>query len=149
MTLKSETPANYWSSFHWYPEAHRGNKISDALEAAIKEKTKETYLSGYHSPAHSGILAFANGIKRADGKTDSESVMKAMEGMTFDMSKGKATFRKEDHQAIVNVDYVRFDPDPGSSQGWKVTDFKSIEGADLLEPPSPGKPVTYQYFKKT
>jgi branched-chain amino acid transport system substrate-binding protein len=36
---------------------------------------------------------------KAAKSTDSEALIKAMEGMSFDTPKGKMTFRKEDHQA--------------------------------------------------
>ena len=37
------------------------------------------------------------------GSTDTEKLIAAMEGMTFDTPKGKMTFRKEDHQALQDM----------------------------------------------
>ena len=37
---------------------------------------------------------------KAAGSTDTEALIKAMEGLSFDTPKGKMTFRKEDHQAL-------------------------------------------------
>jgi branched-chain amino acid transport system substrate-binding protein len=42
------------------------------------------------------------GITKAGG-TDTEKLIKAMEGMSFMTPKGKMTFRKEDHQALQSM----------------------------------------------
>jgi len=44
-------------------------------------------------------MAIVEGVKKAGG-TDTEKLIAAMEGMSFDTPKGKMTFRKEDHQAL-------------------------------------------------
>ena len=44
-------------------------------------------------------IAVVEAIKKAGG-TDTEKLIAAMEGMTFDTPKGPMTFRKEDHQAM-------------------------------------------------
>ena len=41
----------------------------------------------------------AAGVTAADGKTDSESLIKAFEGLDFKTPDGKTSFRKIDHQA--------------------------------------------------
>ena len=44
-------------------------------------------------------IAIVEGLKKA-GTTDSATLIKTMEGMSFEGPKGKMTFRKEDHQAL-------------------------------------------------
>jgi branched-chain amino acid transport system substrate-binding protein len=51
-------------------------------------------------------MAVVEGIKKAGG-TDTEKLIAAMEGMSFDTPKGKMTFRKEDHQALQNMYHFR------------------------------------------
>jgi branched-chain amino acid transport system substrate-binding protein len=47
-------------------------------------------------------MAVVEGINKAGG-TDTEKLIAAMEGMSFDTPKGKMTFRKEDHQALQSM----------------------------------------------
>ena len=41
------------------------------------------------------------------GSTDTEKLIAAMEGMSFDTPKGTMTFRKEDHQALQDMYHLR------------------------------------------
>ena len=45
-------------------------------------------------------IAVVEALKKTDGDTDTNKLITAMEGMSFDTPKGKMTFRKEDHQAM-------------------------------------------------
>ena len=51
-------------------------------------------------------VAVVEGIKKA-GSTDTEKLIAAMEGMSFETPKGRMTFRKEDHQAMQNMYHFR------------------------------------------
>ena len=62
--------------------------------------------------------------------------------MTFDTAMGSRTFRKEDHQAILDMNIVNIDP-RNEEPGWFVKDVVKIAGADIIEPPTPGSPVKY------
>src|SRR3982751_5453131 len=48
----------------------------------------------------SAAIAVVAALKKTGGETDTEKLIAAMEGMSFDTPKGKMTFRKEDHQAM-------------------------------------------------
>ena len=47
-------------------------------------------------------MAVVEGITKA-GSTDTEALIKAMEGMHFQTPKGEMVFRKEDHQALQSM----------------------------------------------
>ena len=47
-------------------------------------------------------IAAVEAIKKAGG-TDTEKLIAAMEGMSFETPKGTMTFRKEDHQAMQDM----------------------------------------------
>ena len=47
-------------------------------------------------------MAIVTAIRKA-GSTDTEALIKTMEGMEFDTPKGKMIFRKEDHQALQSM----------------------------------------------
>lgn len=57
-------------------------------------------------------IAIVEGIKKA-GSTDTEELIKAMEGMSFEGPKGKMTFRKEDHQALQPLYAIRLESKAG------------------------------------
>jgi branched-chain amino acid transport system substrate-binding protein len=50
-------------------------------------------------------------MKKANS-TDTEKLIAAMEGMSFDSPKGRMTFRKEDHQAMQSMWHFRVKVDP-------------------------------------
>lgn len=62
-------------------------------------------------------IAIVEAIKKTGGKTDTESLIKAMEGMSFDTPKGKMTFRPEDHQAMQSMYHFRIAADPNLAWG--------------------------------
>ena len=57
-------------------------------------------------------MAVVEALKRTGGDTDTEKLIKAMEGMRFDTPKGPMTFRKEDHQAMQSMYHFRVKVDP-------------------------------------
>jgi branched-chain amino acid transport system substrate-binding protein len=74
------------------------NKMNDWLVAEHQKRfgaPPDFFTAGGFAAAS----AVVNGIKRAGG-TDTEKLIRAMEGMSFDTPKGSMTFRKEDHQAL-------------------------------------------------
>lgn len=145
-TLKKGTPKGMWTGHHWYHGAYENDPISKALYNEIVARTGDKYPQGYTGEAHSAILAIANGIKRAQ-KTETDALISAMEGMSFDTCKGSRTFRKEDHQAIVDVNFLSFEPDQ-SEQGWKVVDYRVVKGADVLADPAPGKDAPLRFLRR-
>lgn len=60
----------------------------------------------------SAAIAVVEGIRKA-GSTDTEELITAMEGMSFETPKGTMTFRAEDHQALQSMYHfkIRVDPD--------------------------------------
>lgn len=77
--------------------------------------------------------AIIDGIKKA-GSTDTDKLIAAMEGMTFDTPKGKMTFRKEDHQAMQVQYQFRMKKAPGTSE-WDVADLvREIPASEMPVP---------------
>jgi branched-chain amino acid transport system substrate-binding protein len=56
-------------------------------------------------------MAAVTALKKA-GSTDTEKLIAAMEGMSFDTPKGKMVFRKEDHQALQSMYHFKIRVDP-------------------------------------
>lgn len=61
-------------------------------------------------------IALVEALKRA-GSADSEKLIPAMEGMSFETPKGRMVFRKEDHQALQSMYHFRIRVDPSVPWG--------------------------------
>lgn len=145
-TLKKDTPDGMWTGHHWYYGAYENNPVSVALYNEIVKRSGEKHPQGFTGEAHTAIRAIASGVARAQA-TDTESVIAAMEGMSFDTCKNRRTFRKEDHQADADINFVSFAPDD-TEQGWKVKDYKIVKAVDVMPPPAPGKPLALPFLEK-
>lgn len=55
-------------------------------------------------------MAIVSALKKTNGNTDSNKLIAAMEGMSFETPKGPMTFRKEDHQAMQSMYHFRVAP---------------------------------------
>jgi branched-chain amino acid transport system substrate-binding protein len=76
-------------------------------------------------------IATVTAIKKAGG-TDTEKLIAAMEGMSFDTPKGKMVFRKEDHQALQSMYHFKLKDDPNVA--WAVPELVrelKIEDMDI------------------
>lgn len=65
----------------------------------------------------SAAMAIVTALKKTNGDTDSNKLIAAMEGMSFDTPKGKMTFRKEDHQAMQSMYHFKIKVDPAFAWG--------------------------------
>ncbi|MBW7946981.1 MAG: ABC transporter substrate-binding protein, partial [Sphingomonadaceae bacterium] len=134
---------NFWAAMHWYYGGYQDNPLGKKLYEDYVAKTGDTLPIGYVEQGHAAVLAYADAI-RAAGSSAGPAVVKALEGMTFDTAKGKRTFRKEDHQAILDVNFITFGVDD-SEQGWTVSKFVRIPGEEVIEPPSPGAVLEFKF----
>ena len=57
-------------------------------------------------------MALVTALKKTSGDTNTDALITAMEGMSFDTPKGKMTFRKEDHQAMQVMYHFKIKVDP-------------------------------------
>ncbi len=62
-------------------------------------------------------IAVVEALKKSAGDTNTEKLIKTMEGMSFETPKGKMTFRKEDHQAMQSMFHTRIKNDPAFAWG--------------------------------
>ncbi len=65
----------------------------------------------------SAAMAIVTALKKTGGVTQSDKLIAAMEGMSFETPKGKMTFRKEDHQAMQSMYHFRIKNDPAFAWG--------------------------------
>ncbi|MBI5419522.1 MAG: ABC transporter substrate-binding protein [Deltaproteobacteria bacterium] len=77
--------------FHW-PNSKRNQAFVKAYTADYKD-----YPSAWAAEGYDGVYFLAEAIRKA-GSLDTEKVVAALEGLTLELPRGKATLRKEDHQ---------------------------------------------------
>ena len=78
------------------------NKMNDWLVAEHRKRFSGTPPDFFTAGGMAAAVAAVEAIKKAGG-TDTEKLIAAMEGMSFESPKGQMTFRKEDHQAMQNM----------------------------------------------
>jgi branched-chain amino acid transport system substrate-binding protein len=91
------------------------NKVNDWL-VAEHYKLHKTPPDFFTAGGMSAGIAIVEAIKKAKG-TETEKLIAAMEGMSFDTPKGKMTFRKEDHQAMQSMYHFKVKVDPAFPWG--------------------------------
>ena len=62
-------------------------------------------------------IALVEALKKTAGDTNTDKLIKTMEGMSFESPKGKMTFRKEDHQAMQSMYHFKIKADPAFAWG--------------------------------
>ncbi|MDE2297444.1 MAG: substrate-binding domain-containing protein [Burkholderiales bacterium] len=62
-------------------------------------------------------IALVDALKKTHGDTNTDKLIKTMEGMSFETPKGKMTFRKEDHQAMQSMYHFKIKVDPAFAWG--------------------------------
>jgi branched-chain amino acid transport system substrate-binding protein len=62
-------------------------------------------------------IAVVEALKKTKGDTNTDKLIAAMEGMSFETPKGKMTFRKDDHQAMQDMYHFRIKVDPAFAWG--------------------------------
>ena len=65
----------------------------------------------------SAAIAVVDALKKTKGDTNTDKLIAAMEGMSFETPKGKMTFRKEDHQAMQSMYHFKIKVDPAFAWG--------------------------------
>jgi branched-chain amino acid transport system substrate-binding protein len=65
----------------------------------------------------SAAIAVVEALKKTKGDANTNKLIAAMEGMSFETPKGKMTFRKEDHQAMQDMYHFKIKVDPAFPWG--------------------------------
>jgi branched-chain amino acid transport system substrate-binding protein len=81
----------------------------------------------------SAAMAVVEALKKTNGDTNTEKLIAAMEGMSFETPKGRMTFRKEDHQAMQDMFHFKIKNDPAFS--WGVPELVRVIKAEELQIP--------------
>lgn len=92
------------------------NPVNEALVAQHYKQFK-TPPDFFTAGGFSAAMAVVTALKKTNGDTNTDKLISAMEGMSFDTPKGKMTFRKEDHQAMQSMYHFKIKNDPAFAWG--------------------------------
>ncbi len=81
----------------------------------------------------SAAIAIVEALKKTNGETGTNKLIKAMEGMSFETPKGTMTFRPQDHQAMQDMYHFRIRNDPAFE--WGVPELvREIKASEIAVP---------------
>jgi len=123
-------PGMEGATYYYY--AIPKNPANDWLVAEHSKRFNtppDFFTAGGFSAAGAVVAA----LTKTAGKTDSETLIKAMEGMSFDTPKGMMTFRAEDHQAMQPMYGFRIAVDP--KLAWAVPELTREITIDEMKVP--------------
>jgi branched-chain amino acid transport system substrate-binding protein len=137
--MQKSTPGNLWSISFWVPgiENSRRYPLSRALHEGYTKVTGDPNPAGIVHSSHRAALGLFNGVKKA-GSTDTQAVIAALEGLTYDTAMGPYHIRKEDHQGLGQA-YIAKVGVKDEPPGYGINDAVVLNEADVAEPPTPGK----------
>ncbi len=96
------------------------NTVNDWMVAEYRKRYGGNPPDFFVAGGMAAGIAVVEAIKKAGG-TDTEKLIAAMEGMSFETPKGTMTFRKEDHQAMQNMYQFRIKKTQASE--WDLLDL--------------------------
>jgi branched-chain amino acid transport system substrate-binding protein len=113
------------------------NKMNDWL-VAEHEKRYGMPPDFFTCGGMAAAVAIVDAIKKA-GSTDTEKLIAAMEGMSFQTPKGTMTFRKQDHQAMQDMYEFRIKKAQNQKNEWDLLDLVRVIPASELPVPITNK----------
>jgi len=126
--LKAEAPVGWLvTGYPWYD-----------IHTKAHDKFLKAYQAKYHTPPRTGsvvgynmLMAVANMLKKAKS-TNTEKMVDAMAGLTFNGVFGPVTFRKIDHQSTMGayVGLTALKDGKGVMVNWKYLDGKNYLPSD-------------------
>lgn len=140
--MQKSTPANLWSISYWVPgtEAGKRNPMSTPLYDGYVKLTGDKNPPSIVQSSHRCALGLFNAINKA-GNTETDAVVAALEGLTFETAVGSYHVRKEDHQGLGTA-YIAKVGVRDAEPGYGIVDAIAYNEADVAEPASPGKAIT-------
>ncbi len=123
--LKGEAPENWLvTGYPWYDIDTAAHKtFLAAYQKRYNDYPRIGSIVGYNT-----MLAIAATIRKA-GSTETEALVDAMEGLTFDAPTGRIHFREIDHQSTMGAYVGRTKLKDGKGI---MVDWSYLEGADYL-----------------
>ena len=116
----------------YYYYAFPKNKTNEWLVAEYKKRYGGAPPDFFVAGGMAAGIAIVEAVKKAGG-TDTEKLIAAMEGLSFDSPKGPMTFRKEDHQAMQPMYHFKIKKD--QKDEWDLLELvREIPAKDIPLP---------------
>jgi branched-chain amino acid transport system substrate-binding protein len=130
MTAYKQFPGMEGAAYYYFGIPK--NPVNEAL-VSMHYKQFKAPPDFFTAGGFSAAMAVVTALKKTNGDTATNTLIKAMEGMSFDTPKGKMTFRKEDHQAMQNMYHFRIKVDPAFA--WGVPELvREIKAEEMAVP---------------
>lgn len=125
--LKDEAPVGWWvTGYPWYAiDTPEHKRFLDAYRAKYNDYPRLGSVVGY-----STVRAAAAALQKA-GSTDTEKIVAALSGLTFETPFGPVTFRAIDHQSTMGAFVGRTAVRDGKGV---MVDWRYADGKDFLPP---------------
>ena len=122
-------PGMEGATYYYYE--HPKNKVNDWLVTEHQKRFKSPP-DFFTAGGMSAGIAVVEALNKA-GSTDTEKLIAAMEGLSFESPKGRMTFRKEDHQAMQSMYHFKIKVDPNVA--WAIpTLVREIKPEEMKVP---------------
>ncbi|CAI8860215.1 branched-chain amino acid transport system substrate-binding protein [Brevibacillus sp. IT-7CA2] len=95
--------------YHSLPKTKMNDWLIDEHKKRFNGEIPDLFTAGGMTAA----VAIVEALKKTNADTDSEKLIAAMEGMTFDTPKGQMQFRAEDHQALQTLYAIKLEKKVG------------------------------------
>jgi branched-chain amino acid transport system substrate-binding protein len=107
---------------------------------AVNEAMVARHYSQFKAPpdfftagGFSAAMAVVTALKKSNGDASANTLIKTMEGMSFETPKGKMTFRADDHQAMQSMYHFKIKVDPAFA--WGVPELvREIKAEEMQVP---------------
>ncbi|WML42233.1 substrate-binding domain-containing protein [Neobacillus sp. OS1-2] len=91
------------------------NKMNDWLVAEHQKRFNGDVPDLFTPGGMSAAISIVEALKKTNGEADADTLIKTMEGMSFETPKGKMTYRGEDHQALQTLYAIKLEKKDGVS----------------------------------
>ncbi|MFI8713785.1 substrate-binding domain-containing protein [Brevibacillus brevis] len=95
--------------YHSLPKTKMNDWLIDEHKKRFQGEIPDLFTAGGMTAA----VAIVEALKKTNADTDSEKLIAAMEGMTFDSPKGQMQFRVDDHQALQTLYAIKLEKKDG------------------------------------
>jgi branched-chain amino acid transport system substrate-binding protein len=114
MTAYKQFPGMEGAAYYYFGIPK--NPVNEAMVARHYSQF-QTPPDFFTAGGFSAAMAVVTALKASKGDASANTLIKTMEGMSFDTPKGKMTFRKEDHQAMQSMYHFKIKVDPAFAWG--------------------------------
>ncbi|MDP2771665.1 MAG: substrate-binding domain-containing protein, partial [Giesbergeria sp.] len=127
MVAYNQFPGMEGATYYYFGFSRNQANLWLVTQHYLKHKSPPDFFT---AGGFSSAMALVTALKATNGDTNTNKLIKTMEGMSFDTPKGMMTFRKEDHQALQSMYHFRVAPGarPGTMADlYLVREIKAYE----------------------